>query len=210
MIACYRSGVSSDAEDITGLLRAVSDGAPGAVEALIPSVYADLRAIAVERRRRWSGNDTLGPTALVHEAYVRLIDRTGARWYDRKHFFAVASKAMRQLLLNYAERQHADKRGGATPHEADADPPDAMDAERADTILTIHRLLEQLHECDPRKADIVEARFFGGLENEEIAEMLGISSRTVQRQWQRARAWMHASLKGQNAALASLLTQGQA
>ena len=167
------------------------------MEALIPAVYDDLRIIAAERRRRWSGDDTLGPTALVHEAYVRLIERTGAQWYDRKHFFAVASKAMRQLLLNYAERKRADKRGGGTPHDVDADPPDAMDAERADTILTIDRLLQQLHEHDPQKAGIVEARFFGGLENEEIAEMLGLSSRTVQRQWQRARAWMHASMEGE-------------
>ncbi len=182
--------------DITGLLRAVTEGQPGAIEALMPSVYDDLRAIAVERRRRWSGNDTLGPTALVHEAYVRLIERTGAQWYDRKHFFAVASKAMRQLLLNYAERQLAHKRGGGTPHDPDADPAGVMDAERADTVITIDRLLRQLHEHDPQKADIVEARFFGGLENEEIAETLGISARTVQRQWQRARTWMHATMRG--------------
>lgn len=188
--------MTSEREDITGLLRAVTDGEPGSVEALIPSVYDDLRAIAIERRRRWSGDDTLGPTALVHEAYVRLIERTGAHWYDRKHFFAVASKAMRQLLLNYAERKQADKRGGGTPHDADADPAGAMDADRADTIITIDRLLGQLHDHDPQKADIVEARFFGGLENEEIAETLGISSRTVQRQWQRARAWMHATMQG--------------
>ncbi len=189
--------MTSERGDITGLLRAVTDGEPGAIEALMPSVYDDLRAIAVERRRRWSGDDTLGPTALVHEAYVRLIERTGARWYDRKHFFAVASKAMRQLLLNYAERKQADKRGGGdTPHDVDADPADAMDAERADTIITVDRLLRQLHEYDPQKANIVEARFFGGLENEEIAETLGISARTVQRQWQRARSWMHATMQG--------------
>ncbi len=188
--------VTSEPEDITGLLRAVTDGEPGAIEALMPSVYDDLRAIAVQRRRQWSGDDTLGPTALVHEAYVRLIERTGARWYDRKHFFAVASKAMRQLLLNYAERKLADKRGGDTPHDVDADPADSMDVERADTIITIDRLLRQLHAHDPQKADIVEARFFGGLENEEIAETLGISSRTVQRQWQRARTWMHATMQG--------------
>lgn len=188
--------MASAPEDITGLLRAVTDGEPGAVEALMPSVYDDLRVIALERRRRWSGDDTLGPTALVHEAYVRLIERTGAQWYDRKHFFAVASKAMRQLLLNYAERKQADKRGGATPHDADADPADAMNAERADTIITVDRLLRRLHDHDPQKANIVEARFFGGLENEEIAETLGISSRTVQRQWQRARAWMHATMQG--------------
>lgn len=188
--------MTSEQEDITSLLRAVSQGEPGAIEALIPCVYEDLHAIAVERRRQWSGDETLGPTALVHEAYVRLLNRTGAHWYDRKHFFAVASKAMRQLLLNYAERKRAAKRGGDVSHDADADAPDPLSAERAEHIVAMDQILTRLHALDPQKADIVEARFFGGLENEEIAESLGISSRTVQRQWQRARAWMHAAMSG--------------
>lgn len=162
----------------------------------MPLVYEDLRAIAIQRRKRWSGDETLGPTALVHEAYLRLVERTGARWYDRKHFFAVASKAMRQLLLNYAERKQAAKRGGGVSVSTDVDARDAMTAERADTIVAVDQLLTKLHALDPQKADIVEARFFGGFENEEIAESLGISARTVQRQWQRARAWMHAAMQG--------------
>ncbi len=185
-----------DGDDITALLHAVTRGEPGALETLMPRIYDDLRAIAIERRRRWSGDDTLGPTALVHEAYVRLLERTGAHWYDRKHFYAVASKAMRQLLLNYAERKHARKRGGGITHDAAADPADTLTAERADAILTVDRLLHELHSLDPQKASIVEARFFGGLDNDEIATTLGISSRTVQRQWQRARAWMHAAMGG--------------
>lgn len=182
--------------EITRLLRAVSSGDPNAVDALMPLVYDDLRVIALERRRRWSGDETLGPTALVHEAYLRLLERTGAHWYDRKHFFAVASKAMRQLLLNYAERKQAAKRGGGAAADNETDVADTMSSERADTIVAVDQLLDKLHSMDPQKADIVEARFFGGLENEEIAESLGISARTVQRQWQRARAWMHAAMDG--------------
>jgi RNA polymerase sigma factor (TIGR02999 family) len=188
--------VTADPQEITRLLQAVSSGDPSAVETLMPLVYDDLRAIAVERRRRWSGDETLGPTALVHEAYLRLIERTGAHWYDRKHFFAVASKAMRQLLLNYAERKRAAKRGGDAHVDHEAEAADTMTSDRADTIVAVDQLLDKLHALDPQKADIVEARFFGGLENEEIAESLGISARTVQRQWQRARAWMHAAMDG--------------
>ena len=188
--------MTANPEEITRLLQAASSGDPNAVEALMPLVYDDLRTIAVERRKRWSGDETLGPTALVHEAYLRLIERTGAQWYDRKHFFAVASKAMRQLLLNYAERKRAAKRGGGALVDNEADAADTMSSDRADTIVAVDQLLDKLHALDPQKADIVEARFFGGLENEEIAASLGISARTVQRQWQRARAWMHAALDG--------------
>lgn len=188
--------MTAEPHEITRLLRAVSSGDANAVDALMPLVYDDLRAIAVERRKRWTGDETLGPTALVHEAYLRLIDRTGAQWYDRKHFFAVASKAMRQLLLNYAERKRAAKRGGGAAGDNETDVADTMTSERADTIVAVDQLLDKLHSMDPQKADIVEARFFGGLENEEIAESLGISARTVQRQWQRARAWMHAAMDG--------------
>ncbi len=186
----------AERDDITALLHAVASGDRGAVEALVPLVYDDLHALARARRKRWSGDETLNATALVHEAYLRLVERTQAQWYDRKHFYAVASRAMRQLLLNYAERKRAGKRGGDVVHDPELDPADAMDTNRADTIIAVDGLLEKLHALDPQKALVVEYRFYGGLENEEIAEALGISSRTVQRQWQRARAWLHAALDG--------------
>lgn len=183
-------------DDITLLLRAACEGDRAAVEQLIPLVYEDLHRIALARRRQWSGDETLNATVLVHEAYLRILDRTGATWFDRRHFYRVASRAMRQLLLNYAERKRAKKRGGPEAIDAASDPADAMDTNRADTIVAVDQVLDRLAEQDPQKARIVEFRFFGGLDNNEIGEALGLSSRTVQREWQRARAWLHAALDG--------------
>ena len=186
----------TEPDDITALLRAAAEGDKAAAHKLVPLVYDDLHALARARRSRWNGDETLNATALVHEAYVRLIERTRAPWYDRRHFFAVASRAMRQLLLNYAERRRAQKRGGGQQAVPESDPAAALDTNRADTIVAVDQLLTRLEELDPEKALVVEHRFYGGLDDEEIAKALGISSRTVRRQWQRARAWMHAALDG--------------
>jgi len=183
-----------DAADITAQLQAWVAGEPTARETLFPLVYDELRRIAHRQlQREWDGH-TLDTTALVHEAYLKLVDQTRAGFTDRSHFFAVAANAMRRILVDYARRYLADKRGGA-PRRVTLTDDMLVAEERADTLLAINDALLELSRIDERLSMVVECRFFGGLTEEETAEVLGVTARTVRRDWTKAKGWLHRTLK---------------
>ncbi len=174
--------------EITVLLAAWRQGDPEALNKIMPLVYAELHRIA---RRAWSQqphNNTLQPTALINEAYLKLASSENASFKDRMHFFAVASSAMRQILVNHAKGRLAAKRGGARAHVS-LDDVQPVHQEAAE-IVALHEALDALQAVDPRKSKIVEMRYFGGLSVEETAEALDISVRTVNRDWRLARSWL--------------------
>jgi RNA polymerase sigma factor (TIGR02999 family) len=181
------------ADEITRLLEAYESGDADALRRLVPLVYPDLRRLAHRQLGHGRGGQTLDTTGLVHEAYVKLADRTRACWRDRGHFFAVAALAMRQVVIDYARRCRAEKRGGGQPI-------DRLDAtqipvrEQAETLLQLDEALERLRDLDERLIRVVECRFFAGLSEQETAEALGVSTRTVERDWKRARAWLRRDL----------------
>ena len=181
-----------DRGNITTLLSAWRGGDVGARDALFPLVYEDLRRMA--RRRSRQGEETLRPTVLVHEAYLRLAGGNQVSINDRQHFFALAATAMHQLVIEFARRKAAAKRGGGTPAVQLSDS-DAETPANAETIISLHEALEELTELDERLARIVELRFFGGLSVEEVAGVLGVSERTVKRDWRKARAFLHSILE---------------
>jgi RNA polymerase sigma-70 factor, ECF subfamily len=184
--------VTTDAPAITRLLAAWRGGDLNAMNDLMPLVYDELRAIAHRQFGRY-GNQTLQTTALVHEAYVKLAKHSRLAVQDRHHFFAVAAKAMRQLAVDYARAQAAGKRGGQAP-SVRIDDVDAPAPERAAEIVALDEALDRLAELDESLSRIVELRFFGGLSVEETAEVIGCSTRTVKREWRKARALLHADL----------------
>ena len=182
--------------EITRLLRAMESGDAMAADALYASVYADLHALAAHQRRRWSGDETMGTTALVHEAFLKLARNESPSWSNRRHFFAVASRAMRQVLVDYAERRSAVKRGGGEIHVPLAEGRLADFGEgAAEDVLALHAALGQLELEHPRWVRVVECRFFSGLSVDETAEVLDISPATVKRDWSHARAWLGARLE---------------
>ena len=179
--------------DITELLLAHGGGDAAALDRLVPLVYDDLRRIARGQLRRRHPSDTLDTTGLVHEAYVRLVDQSRASWRDRGHFFAVSAIAMRQIVVDHARRRTRVKRGGdriTVPLE-DVQEPAAKEAVR---ILEIDEALEKLAKVDARLTRVVECRYFAGLTEEETAAALGVSLRTAQREWFKARAWLRQEL----------------
>ena len=178
---------------ITDFLLELRDGKRDAMDRLFAEVYDQLRAIAHNALRRERPDHTLGTTGLVHEAWFRLVDQTRVEWRDRAHFFGVAARAMRRILVDYARRQGAVKRGG--PFRAMALEEGLVPAEeRAEALLAVDEALERLAAHDPAMALVVECRFFAGLSEEETAEATGASLRTVQRQWRRAKAWLYQEL----------------
>ncbi len=183
------------AGDITGLLRRAAHGDRTAFDRLLPLVYDELRHLAHAKLRLEQAGHTLQTTALVHEAYLRLVDQTRVEWNGRHHFFAVASEAMRRILIDYARRRRAAKRGGdarAVPLEAAAEVPadGVLSAEQAEELLALDDALVRLATFNPEGARVVQFRFFGGLTNQEVAEVLGTSERTVRRAWTVAKAWL--------------------
>ncbi len=180
-------------EDITRLLVAAREGESSAMDELFPLVYDELHGMAHGRLRRRSPGQTLNTTALVHEAYLKLVDQTRAQWNDRSHFLAVASVAMRHILVDYARRRSARKRGGP---ERDVTFDDMQPGviSRAEEILAIDQALGSLAELSERLAKLVELRFFGGLSVVETAEVLEVSERTVKRDWRKARAFLYRAL----------------
>lgn len=177
------------ARDITRLLAAIRSGEPGALDRLIPIVYGELRRLAHARLREEHPGHTLNTTGLVHEAYLKLIGLNRIQWEDRTHFFAIASRMMRRILIDHAVKRRAQKRGGG-PHRAELDEDLLVSDEQSETLLELDDFLKQLEILQPRQCKILEHRFFGGLTNEEIAEVLGVSLRTVERDLRFAKAWL--------------------
>jgi len=191
--------VSVPASDVTRLLQDWRQGDEEARERLISQVYDDLRRLARGQLARERSGHTLQPTALVHEAYLRLIDQDRVQWQNRAHFFALAATMMRRILVSHARKKHAAKRGGdAVPVTLD----EALDADRpgpAVDVVALDEALEALADLDRRQARIVELRFFGGLTIRETAEVLDVSPATVKLDWQMARAWLYRELGGEEA-----------
>ena len=180
--------------EITRLLVSISDGDRDALNRLFPMVYAELRARAHHQLRHMRPGDTLQPTALVHETYVKLLGAARPKWHDRRHFFAVASRAMRQITVDYARSQAAQKRGGDTP-ALTLDEERLPVAERAHDLVLLDAALTELESFSERPARVVELRFFGGLSVEEAAVVMEVSERTIKREWQKARAFLFDALR---------------
>lgn len=174
---------------ITQLLINVRNGDTRAADRLWTEVYDELRLVARSKLRGERAGHTLSTTALVHEAYLRLVDQTQIEWEDRLHFFAMASRVMRNILIDYARRRKAEKRGGDAPH-LQLEEVDVAGHSSVDMFLALNRALNQLASVDERLAQIVEYRFFGGLKEAEIAQLLDVSPRTVRRDWRKARGWL--------------------
>src|SRR5436190_8159856 len=180
---------------VTALLTRWSQGDDAALAELTPLVYEELRRLAHRQMGRERPDHTLQTTALVNEAYLRLADQTNPRWQNRAHFFAVAARAMRQILVSYARTQQAQKRGGGA-FKVDLDEAALVSPEESREIVELHEALEQLSALDSRKAQIVELKYFGGLNYDEIAEVLKISRITVRRDWEFAKVWLYTELRG--------------
>jgi RNA polymerase sigma factor (TIGR02999 family) len=179
----------------TALLIAWGSVDDGARERMLPLVYDELRRLAAAYLRRERPGHTLQPTALVHEAYVRLIDQRRVDWSNRAQFIGLAAVMMRRVLVNHARDRVADKRGAGAEHVPLTVAGDPMGAPEVD-LLDLHHALERLAEHDPRKSQVVELKFFGGLTIDEAAEVLGVSHTTVEGNWKMARAWLRRELDG--------------
>lgn len=182
-------------QDITHLLMAFGDGDRTAFDRLIPLVYGELRQVARRQLHRLRPGDTLGTTGLVHEAYIKLVDQDQAGLQDRNHFYSIAARAMRQILVDYARRKQAEKRGGGQA-AAELDEARVTAPEPEARLLALNEALEGLEELDLRLLRVVECRFFAGFDQDETAQALGVSVRTVQRDWKLAQAWLHEELEG--------------
>jgi RNA polymerase sigma factor (TIGR02999 family) len=188
--------MSKPPADVTGLLRAWAEGHDGALDQLVPLVYAELRAIAHRERRRERPDGTIGTTALVNEAYLRLVDQKSARLESRKHFLNLAAQVMRRILVDEARRRHAAKRGGGGPRLS-VDDVILSDAPPDERLLALDDALTRLEAIDPRLKQVVELRYFGGLTIEETADVLETSRSSAWRDWLTARAWLYDTIGGQ-------------
>jgi RNA polymerase sigma factor (TIGR02999 family) len=186
-------GMTPGPHEVTQLLIDWRNGDQGALAHLMPLVYDELRQIAARSLRRERPDYTLQATALVHEAYLRLVDQRQAQWQNRAHFFGIAAQVMRRLLVDYARRQHAAKRGGAAP-KISLDEARREAAGRGADVVALDEALTALAALDPQQSRIVELRFFGGLTIEETAEVIGVSPATVKRDWSMAKAWLYREL----------------
>lgn len=175
--------------EVTRLLAAWSGGDQSALDQMMPLVYDELHRIARRAWRQQAHGNTLQPTALINEAYLKLAKSENATYQDRCHFFAVACKAMRQILVNHAKGRLSGKRGHGLAHVSLDDVQPAVHQE-AEEIVALHEALDGLHAVDPRKSMVVEMRYFGGLSIEETAEAMGVSVGTVNRDWRLARSWL--------------------
>lgn len=179
---------------VTRLLDRVRDGAPEAFDDLLVIVYDELRVMARHRLRHERRGHTLNTTALVHEAYLKLVGERERRWENRSHFLAVASLAMRRILINYAHARRAAKRGSGAVHVDLDSIPDLVDDDRVDELVALDEALTRLAEFNPRGARVVQYRFFGGLTHEETADALGVSTVTARRAWGASKAWLRIEL----------------
>jgi len=185
---------------ITDALAALRGGDPDAMDRLVPLVYEELARIAHRQLRLEVPGHTLSTTALVHEAYLRLVDQTRAQWADRAQFFGVAAHSMRRVLVDHARRHRAARRGGVHRRDIPLEALEAIDAanlaagDRAEILVAMDEALDRLAALDSRQARVVECRFFGGLTESETAEALGVTARTVARDWVKARGWLYQEL----------------
>jgi RNA polymerase sigma factor (TIGR02999 family) len=175
--------------DVTALLLAWGAGDQAALDRLLPVLHAELKRIARRYMQRERQSHTLQPTALVNEAFLRLVDVHGVQWHDRAHFFAISAQMMRRILVNYALARGTGKRGGEA-RQVSLDEALIVSPERDSQVVALDGALEELAKLDPRKARIVELRFFGGLTGEEAAAVLKVSPQTVARDWHLAKSWL--------------------
>ena len=190
------SGSRQSGENVTQLLVRWEGGDRAALDALMPLVEQELRQLARSYLRRERSGHTLQPTALVNEAYLKLVDQRDARWQSRAHFYGVAAQLMRRILVDHARARAAEKRGGPQAYAVTLSEADRVSAQPALDLLAVHEALEELAALDPQQARVVELKFFGGLTIEETAEALGVSHATVERDWKAARAWLRRKLEG--------------
>ena len=181
--------MADDVGDVTRLLRQLRSGDRDSATRLFAAVYGELRRVAARAMRRERPEHTLQPTALVNEAFLRLAGETGMEWRDRAHFFGVAARMMREILVDYARKRASAKRGKGARIALD----DALliSESRLEDVVAVDEVLHRLEELDPRQGRIVELRFFAGMGVEEIAEAMEISAPTVKREWRSAKAWLH-------------------
>ncbi|MGD8277350.1 MAG: ECF-type sigma factor [Gemmatimonadota bacterium] len=194
----------ASSDDITTLLEAVRDGDRAAIDRLFPALYDELRRLAHAQRREWHGDYTINTTALVHEAYLKLVRQERVGLNERSHFFALAAKAMRHILMDYARRRQAAKRGGAArpvglEAAAAAEAANPVSPESAAELLSLESALAELEAINERQARVVECRFFAGLPVAETAVALGVSEATVKRDWRTARAILRDALGARRA-----------
>jgi RNA polymerase sigma-70 factor, ECF subfamily len=182
-------------EGITELLVDWSNGDQKALDKLMPLVYRELRQLASNCLRRERPGHTLQPTALVNEAYLKLIDQKNARWQNRAQFFGVAAQLMRRIMVDHARAHQADKRGGSDQQRLSITSAERLVQQPEVDLLALHEALEELATLDPQQERIVELRFFGGLSIEETAEVLGLGHATIERDWKMARAWLRRKLE---------------
>lgn len=193
---CYNFLAMSEKSDITKLLIEWNGGDRAAFEKMMPAVYDELRRIARRHLRNESPGGTLQTTALVHEAYLRLIDQTRINWQNRAQFFGVAAQIMRRIIIDHARKRRCYKRGGAAVKLSLDDGAIDISDERADELVALDEALQKLAEQDPQKARLVELRYFGGLSIEETAEVLGVGTATVIRHWRTVKAWLYKEIIG--------------
>ena len=186
--------IDSPAPDITGLLQSWSCGQPSAAERLMPAIYNELHRQAARAMRRENNVHTLQATALVNEAYMRLVDQRAIEWRSRAHFFGIASQLMRRILVDHARAHLAEKRGGGMRQLTLDSADNAVQPDDGVEIIDLHEALERLAAFDPDQARIVELRYFGGFNIDETADALGVSPATVKREWVIARAWLRREL----------------
>ena len=190
----FRETMSAPAKsDVTQLLSRWAHGDREAFDALVPVVYGELRRMAARHLRRERPEHTLQPTALVHEAFLKLIDQRAVRWQNRAHFFGIAARLMRQILVDHARARQSSKRGGKQPHVV-LDDGLAIGASNTVDIIAVDDALRRLAGIDPEQVRLVELRFFGGLTVEETADVLGWSTGSVKREWTVAKAWLQREL----------------
>lgn len=185
---------SNSSGEITQMLLELTDGNADAVDQILPHIYDELRRLAGSYLRRERSDHTLQPTALVHEAYMKLIDQRQVKWQNRAHFFGIAAQVMRRILMDHARKHLANKRGGDAEILPLEEEIFVVSPDKSNELLALDEALERLAKMDPPKARVVELRYFGGLSIEETAEVMGISVPTVNRHWKFAKAWLHSEL----------------
>ena len=185
---------TSQPKEVTQLLIQLTEGNRTVLDELLPLIYSELRSLAANYLRRERSGHTLQPTALVHKAYMRMVDQTRVQWQNRAHFFGVAAQMMRRILVDHARANAAEKRGGDA-QKFSLDENIDVSGERAAELVSLDEALRRLAEIDPQKSRVVELRFFGGLSVEETAEVLGVSAPTVKRHWRMAKAWLYGQMQ---------------